>query len=472
MGDNNNKNQALDNKNQKLESFKNHITQFIKLQLDAPIRPTGNTGLILSVNALFGSGKTFFLKHYEKTLESDEGVKTIYFDAWKVDNFDPLTGLIGQICDSYNIKPYTWYKALWVSICCKVLIKLSQLILKLLSWKIHFIARLCSVDFLSIAKKLMKSIKKAQAAGFGEKLNEYHKNKKIITSFQNELSILGGEKIIKVIMVDELDRCRPDYAISLLECCKHIFNTPNCVFIIAIDRKNLCAMIKKRYGNECDANHYLSRFFDGEFDLPISDSFFFNLVGQSYKGIDLLFNTIPKMTAREALKIYHHQTIIKKINNTDYDYRFLIPLLTLKNLYGSLDMNDYRDQYLLGCLIKLIKKFGCLKYFLACSDNMQADVLIKVMEYFYLPVSVVIHEYHHGRRRDIYFEIGNTPIDKDDKDALCKSTKLQTNEIDKLKKFITEKILRHLDKESPLRQRKFNINSSILLLINSFITPN
>lgn len=63
------------------------------------------------------------------------------------------------------------------------------------------------------------------------------------------------------IFIDELDRCRPDYAISLLEIVKHIFDIKNFVFIIATNTDQLQHSIKNVYGNDFSANDYLGRFF-------------------------------------------------------------------------------------------------------------------------------------------------------------------------------------------------------------------
>ncbi|MEN3754913.1 P-loop NTPase fold protein [Mangrovibacter sp. SLW1] len=69
------------------------------------------------------------------------------------------------------------------------------------------------------------------------------------------------------ILIDELDRCRPDYAISLLEIVKHIFDIKKFVFIIATDTDQLQHSIKNIYGNEFAANDYLGRFFHRRFTL-------------------------------------------------------------------------------------------------------------------------------------------------------------------------------------------------------------
>ena len=70
-----------------------------------------------------------------------------------------------------------------------------------------------------------------------------------------------------MFIIDELDRCRPTFAIELLERVKHIFDVPNIVFVFGINRAELVKSLESIYG-EIDAGTYLRRFFDMEFVLP------------------------------------------------------------------------------------------------------------------------------------------------------------------------------------------------------------
>ncbi len=74
-----------------------------------------------------------------------------------------------------------------------------------------------------------------------------------------------------VFIIDELDRCRPTFAIELLERVKHIFDVPNLVFVFGVNRDELCSALQSVYG-EIDAAVYLRRFFDMGFTLMEIDS--------------------------------------------------------------------------------------------------------------------------------------------------------------------------------------------------------
>ena len=76
----------------------------------------------------------------------------------------------------------------------------------------------------------------------------------------------GGKPL--VLVIDELDRCRPSYAVALLEAAKHLFMVDHIVFVLAIDRAQLTHSVKVLYGDTFDAEGYLQRFFDVDYRLP------------------------------------------------------------------------------------------------------------------------------------------------------------------------------------------------------------
>ncbi|MGE9549176.1 KAP family P-loop NTPase fold protein [Snodgrassella sp. CS2] len=71
-----------------------------------------------------------------------------------------------------------------------------------------------------------------------------------------------------VIFIDELDRCRPNFAIEVLEKAKHLFNVDNIIFVLATDKSQLAHSIRAVYGQGLDVNGYLRRFIDFDYLLP------------------------------------------------------------------------------------------------------------------------------------------------------------------------------------------------------------
>ena len=97
-----------------------------------------------------------------------------------------------------------------------------------------------------------------------------------IEGFRNKLQEMAKSLAVSkshplIVMVDELDRCRPSYAVELIEVAKHLFAVDHTVFVLAVNRDQLAHSIKALYGNDFDATGYLRRFFDVDFHLPDPD---------------------------------------------------------------------------------------------------------------------------------------------------------------------------------------------------------
>ncbi len=71
-----------------------------------------------------------------------------------------------------------------------------------------------------------------------------------------------------ILFIDELDRCRPDYAVDMLEVIKHVFEVENVKVVLVTNTKQLRAAINHRYGVEVDAQKYLDKFLKYSFALP------------------------------------------------------------------------------------------------------------------------------------------------------------------------------------------------------------
>lgn len=87
-----------------------------------------------------------------------------------------------------------------------------------------------------------------------------------------------------VIIIDELDRCKPTFAIQTIEMAKHLFDVKGLVFIFFLDITQLSSAAKCVYGNDMDATGYLCRYFDFISRLPTPDTIHF---------IDLKLKSIP-----------------------------------------------------------------------------------------------------------------------------------------------------------------------------------
>ena len=73
-----------------------------------------------------------------------------------------------------------------------------------------------------------------------------------------------------ILLIDELDRCRPDFAVMMLETIKHVFDVKNVQVILITNAEQLKATIKHSYGSETNSHDYLYKFFKYRINLPTS----------------------------------------------------------------------------------------------------------------------------------------------------------------------------------------------------------
>lgn len=121
-----------------------------------------------------------------------------------------------------------------------------------------------------------------------------------------------------VIFIDELDRCKPDFSIKLLETIKHVFDIKNLSFVLAANTAILKASIEHHYGNKVDAELYLDKFIGFKFSLPSLHHTSDNLseyASYTYLKIELSKSDILKECALFETHSYLLNHLIS-VNNT------------------------------------------------------------------------------------------------------------------------------------------------------------
>ena len=211
-----------------------------------------NSSLVISLHGHWGTGKTFLLKRWQQDLRTRR-FQSIYFNAWE-DDFcdDPLTAIIGQLAKSFSKGGF------------KDSVEMIKKTAKPLL--VH--------SAIGVVKTYTGiSLKDIFSPNALRKNAEQRKHKDELKKRLAELAANVKEETNHplVFIVDELDRCRPTFAIELLERVKHVFDIPNMVFIFGINHDQLGKSIQSVYGR-IDADVYLRRFFDFEFTLPAVDS--------------------------------------------------------------------------------------------------------------------------------------------------------------------------------------------------------
>ncbi len=128
---------------------------------------------------------------------------------------------------------------------------------------ITFIQKKLSIDQQEVFKEYKKYYKKFLKKDYltsPDESKEHSITKDFHSSLEEYCKSLTPSKKKVIIIIDELDRCRPTYAIELLERVKHLFNVYGMIFIFAVDHKQLSVSVKHAYGNDIDQDGYLRRF--------------------------------------------------------------------------------------------------------------------------------------------------------------------------------------------------------------------
>ena len=218
--------------------------------------------LTICLNGEWGSGKTFFLTRFSENYNkrTPEG-RAVYFNAWQDDFLeDPLLAIVSQL-RSVIEESSSLYKSI-KSAAGSCMAKIGLSIAKQITEKATGI----DVDALELS-----DLQTSSEALF-KQYEELDASRRTLREAIAKLAKETWEKTGKPLLfiVDELDRCRPTFAIELLERIKHLFNVPYLVFIVGVDLYQLGQSIKAVYG-DINSRDYLHRFFDIELKLPEPD---------------------------------------------------------------------------------------------------------------------------------------------------------------------------------------------------------
>ena len=262
---------------------------------------------VLAVDAAWGNGKTTFLNIWARYLRNQE-FPIVQFNAWATDfSGDPFLALSKELTG--GLKEYTDESMAQ---------KIEDGAKAVLQWTVPTLIRFGAAS-IPLAGA---DVGQALASYAKERLSSYQQAKESVPEFRKSLQEMavavskskGGRPLI--VMIDELDRCRPSYAVELIEVAKHLFAVDHIVFVLAVNRSELAHSIKALYGADFDAKGYLRRFFDVDFVLPAPDRKTF----------------INKMLASIQIDDYFRRT---KDQATHYDAR---PVRTL--LHGFFQAPD------------------------------------------------------------------------------------------------------------------------------------
>lgn len=288
----------------------------------------------IAIDNDWGTGKTFFVKEvkmildaynehsYDYELSNLERIKNVidiknidlhlavYYNAWENDNQkSPLLSLIYEIIKVAKIDT----NKTDISINKEKIIKdgLSAIVK-------HF----SGIDI----KELLKCVE-TEAKDIFKEIKGQKSTKEQVDNILNNLLLEHGERL--VIFIDELDRCRPTFAVELLEQIKHYFDNDKITFVFSTNIKQLQYTIKKYYGEAFEAKRYLDKFFDLTILLnEINVIEYFNFVNENSRGdmYDYVCKEIVKeynFTLRDVIKFVQINKIcIENLRKTKNEYLY------------------------------------------------------------------------------------------------------------------------------------------------------
>ena len=252
----------------------------------------------IAINGEWGSGKTFFVKQAKLILdawndhsEMDDDTRseikgccrqmggevecysTVYYDAWMYDNHeDPILSLVYATIAT-NQTDYSNEK------------------------KRSIIDNAAAIAGALTGRDINKVIESARGKDTFASFKEADDLQELVRHFIDSLILEHGNRL--VFFIDELDRCKPDYAIRFLERIKHYFDDERITFVFSVSLSQLQATVKKYYGVDFNATRYLDKFFDLRLTLPIP-----NLERFMQERLHLYGNSRADIVCIEAAKQY------------------------------------------------------------------------------------------------------------------------------------------------------------------------
>ena len=256
-------------------------------------------GLVLAIDASWGEGKTTFAKMWMQALKN-KGITHAYYNAFAEDNsIDPFLSFSSCLYDALEEKKE--FKEMFTKVGINLCNQLAR------KWT--------GID--------LKELLEAELDRHAERRNEVEAFRTFLSS-QAEKIKENNQDYPLIIIIDELDRCRPDFALQLLERIKHIFSVPHIAFVLLIHCRQLEEQVKARYGSGIDAHNYLHKFIHHTLMLPRKVPLRPVLTGHGdslehqKKDDDEVFGNTPDHFLRYAEKLWQYYSLNGTFDHPSY----------------------------------------------------------------------------------------------------------------------------------------------------------
>lgn len=227
--------------------------------------------LVVAIDGAWGSGKSFFLKCWvgELAKSAQDTATIVYFDAFENDYLDdPFVSLTSMLAERLKGADDQG----------KLSSKAAAGLKKILAPAARIAIAAATTGVSEILAPILSGALGAAGSEANEQIeklwNVEASRRQAMSDFRASLEALAelddeGKPTKRVIfVVDELDRCRPDYALQTLEVMKHFFSVAGVHFVLGANLEELMNSVRARYGDRVDARTYLEKFVSVSMRLP------------------------------------------------------------------------------------------------------------------------------------------------------------------------------------------------------------
>lgn len=296
---------------------------------------------VIALSAEWGNGKTFFLNAWrnsilpevqkeqqhnnsvrqdikancsDKFLLKENEIPCVYIDAWALEDLeDPLLAVCYEIQEQLNVYLPENDK------------KLLESALNFINFK--NIIKIGGGVLSDLTKDKLKNTTKEITTILSDSISKHKKNDNAETNFFNSVkeivnTIQEKTRINSIlIMIDELDRCNPEYIIKLLERIKNLFNIPGLVFVLAVNDEMLNFAVRKKFNeNEKLVKNYLDKFINLSIKLPAPD--FYNYIIYHLEN-DLDFKQLALGLTKEDIEFWEKKFLGLNLYEKTFNEEFL-----------------------------------------------------------------------------------------------------------------------------------------------------
>ena len=315
-----------------IEVPKDNPFQYDELEREAYAKTLTNVvrsfqnGTVIALNGAWGTGKTTFIRMWKQYLDNYD-FPVVYYNAWEDDiSEEPLFSMIKSL--KSLSKDESSFDVFVEKVGKFIVGALFGAVKSVAGFGGKVVADSVKGGVDQIEKDCIESLKSKDNTttllnGFKDALSEY------VTDIASR-----GYEIPLVYFVDELDRCNPTFAVKVLERIKHLFEVPNVVFVLSVDKKQLALSINGYFGSEqFDSNEYLRRFIDIEYNMPTHVApFYFNCLEKKYGITQVFSNYRLEYQKYEDVYSYYSRFVIELSNANDISLRQLEKIFTLVQL--------------------------------------------------------------------------------------------------------------------------------------------